>query len=196
VPLAEGPHLDRLREAIEVEAAAQRALLGGGDGAAAREEMLRASALYRASWESAPPGSYGRLIGMLKAAVIGGDAAGAAAYARDAIPADATSPPASYAAALAALVAGDDAAALAAAERMRAGSEPFGRAADAIVGIARRDGEAYAAAAAAIVADFERRADHLTGVPIADTALMLERLAEPRGLAARLRSPLLPSGAT
>jgi hypothetical protein len=42
----------------------------------------------------------------------------------------------------------------------------------------------------AIVADFEGRDEHLTGVPIADTALMLERLAG--GLASRPASPLLP----
>jgi hypothetical protein len=46
---------------------------------------------------------------------------------------------------------------------------------------------------AAIVADFEGRDEHLTGVPIADTALMLERLAGARGLAAHPASALLPT---
>ena len=192
MPLPDGPHLDRLREAIEAEAGAQRALLGG-DAAAASQGFQRAAAAYRASWEAAPPGSYGRLIGMLKAAVIAGEGREAAAYARGQIPGDATSPPASYAAAIAALAAGDEAAAAAAAEGMRASpSEAFGRVADAIAALARGDGAGYARAAAAIVADFEARTEHLTGVAIADTALMLERLAEPRGLAAGLRSPLLP----
>jgi hypothetical protein len=50
------------------------------------------------------------------------------------------------------------------------------------------------AAEAGIVADFEGRSEHLTGVPIADTALMLERFAERRGLAARPSSALLPAG--
>jgi hypothetical protein len=45
----------------------------------------------------------------------------------------------------------------------------------------------------AIVEDFEGREAHLTGVPIADTALMLERLAERRGLAAHPESLLLPA---
>ena len=76
---------------------------------------------------------------------------------------------------------------------MRAGSAAFGRAADAIEALADGDDEAYAAAARAIVADFEGREEHLTGVPVADTALMLERLAEPRGLAAHPRSALLPA---
>ncbi len=75
---------------------------------------------------------------------------------------------------------------------MRAGSPAFGRAADAVEALAARDREAYSGAVRAIVADFEGRDEHLTGVPVADTALMLERLAEPRGLAARPRSALLP----
>jgi hypothetical protein len=89
-------------------------------------------------------------------------------------------------------VLGDDDAAASAAEGMRAGSQAFGRAADAIEALAGGDAGAYEAAVRAIVADFEGRSEHLTGVPIADTALMLERFAEPRGLAARVASPLLP----
>ena len=44
----------------------------------------------------------------------------------------------------------------------------------------------------AVISDFERRDVHLTGVAIADTALVLERLAAPRGLRQGARSPLLP----
>ena len=66
---------------------------------------------------------------------------------------------------------------------MLAGSEAFGRAAGAVAALARRDREAYAGMLAAIVADFEAREEHLTGVPIADTALVLDRLAERRGIA-------------
>jgi hypothetical protein len=43
------------------------------------------------------------------------------------------------------------------------------------------------------VRDFEGRDAHLTGVPIADTALMLEALAAPRGMTARVDSPLMPA---
>jgi hypothetical protein len=43
----------------------------------------------------------------------------------------------------------------------------------------------------AIAADFETREEHLEGVPIADTALMLERLAAARGMACGPASPLL-----
>jgi hypothetical protein len=42
------------------------------------------------------------------------------------------------------------------------------------------------------VRDFEGREQHLSGVAIADTGLMLERLAERREMAAGVASPLLP----
>jgi hypothetical protein len=188
-------HLDAMNEAIGLEGEAHRALLGG-DAARAPERLRAAAERYRASWELAPPGSYGRLIGMLKALVIAGDdARAAAAYVREQVPEDeGASPAAWYALAIAALIDGDDDLARRAAAGMLAGSEPFRRAADAIDALARGDGPAYAAAAAAIVADFEGRTEHLTGVPIADTALMLERLAERRSLAAHPASALLPAG--
>lgn len=189
--LPDGAHADLLREAIATEGTGQRALLAGDD-AAGRDSLGRAAALYRASWEVAPPASYGRLIGMLKAAVIAGDADDAAAYARQQIAPDADSPPARYAVAIATLVEGDDAAARDAAAAMRSGSPEFQRAAAAIDAIAAGDSGSYAEAVDAIVADFEGRAEHLTGVPIADTAVMLERLAEPRGLSRRPVSPLIP----
>ena len=91
------------------------------------------------------------------------------------------SPPACWALALAALADGDDEAARRASDGMLAGSEAFGRAAGAVAALARRDRQAYAGMLAAIVADFEARQEHLTGVPIADTALVLDRLAERRG---------------
>jgi hypothetical protein len=78
---------------------------------------------------------------------------------------------------------------------MREGSPPFVRAAAAIGALAVSDVEAYNNAIVAIVADFAGRDDHLTGVAIADTALMLEVLAEPRGMACRPASPLLPARA-
>lgn len=192
MPLPEGVHADLLREAIAVEGVGHRALLAGDP--AYRDALREAARLYRASWEAAPPASYGRLIGMLKAAVIAGDGVAEAAYVRDRI-VEAESAPASYACAMAALVQGDDAAAVEGAAGMRAGSPAFVRAADAIAALARRDGGAYASAVQAIVADFEQRGEHLTGVPIADTALMLERLAAVRGLACRPRSALLPAAA-
>ena len=180
-----------LLDAIAVEGDAQRALLDA-DRATARAAFRRAARLYRASWECAPPRSYGRLIGMLKAAVLGGDARAAAAYVRAQIPPEAGSPAASYALAIAALIESDDGAAASAARRMLGGSPAFDRAAAAVAALAAHDGAAYAAAVSAIIADFEARDAHLTGVAIADTAVMFERLARRRGLACRPRSPLVP----
>ena len=190
MPFAEGAHADLLRDALAAEARAQRALLAGEPGGAA---LAEAAALYRASWEAAPPRSYGRLIGMLKAAAIAGDARDAAAYVRAALGAAPDSPPACYALAITALVEGDDGAAAAAAAGMRAGSPAMVRAADAMAALAGGDAAAYGKAVRAIVADFEGRDDHLTGVAIADTALMLERLAAARGMASGVTSPLLPA---
>ncbi len=185
-----GPHVEEMEAAIRADGEGLRALLDG-DEERGRERLGEAVVRYRASWALAPPRRYGRLVGMLKAAVIAGDATAAAAYARDAVP-EADSPPSAYVRAVAALVEGDDAAAARFAEGMRGGSPAFGRAADAVAALATHDGEAYSGAVRAIVADFEGRDEHLTGVPVADTALMLERLAEPRGLAAHPRSALLP----
>jgi hypothetical protein len=190
MPMEPSPHVEEMQAAIRMDGEAQRLLLGG-DAASGAARMRDVAERYRASWELAPPRSYGRLVGMLKAAVIAGDATEAAAYAREQV-GEADSPPSHYVLAMAALVDGDDEAARAAAEGMRAGSPAFGRAADAIEALAEADADAYAAAVAAIVADFESRDEHLTGVPIADTALMLERLAERRGIAAHPASALLP----
>ena len=190
--MPEGPHLDRLTEALEAERRAQSALLEG-DADTARPLFAEAARLYRASWEAAPPASYGRLIGMLKAAVIAGEPESPANYARAQIPPDAGSPPAAYARAIASLVVGDDDTARAQTAAMRSGSPAFARAADAVTALAARDERAYAIAATAIVEDFEERDEHLTGVAIADTAIMFDRLAAARGMApAGVVSTLMP----
>jgi hypothetical protein len=186
-------HLAQMRRAVALESDGQRALLEGSVDAG-HAKLRAASEAYRASWEAAPPAALGRLVGMLKAAIISGPEAGreAAVYTRAELgaPESATG---SYLAALDALTTGEDAEVCAAAEGMRAGGDSFARTADALCALAERDGERYAAALRAIVADFEARGAHLTGVAIADTALMLEALAEPRGLASHPASPLLPA---
>ena len=130
------------------------------------------------------------VVGYAKASILAGD--NPSDYVRDQLGDEGDSPPAWWALALAALAADDDTLARRAADGMSAGPEPFGRTAEAVAALARRDRDAYAAAVKAIVADFETRETHLTGVPIADTALVLERLAERRGLAAHPESALLP----
>lgn len=179
-------HEDAMRDAIAADGDAHRALLAGEDAGPA---LRRAAAAYRGSWEAAPPRSYGRLVGYAKASILAGE--NPAAYVFEQLSDDDESPPAQWARALAALADADDALAKRAADGMRAGSEAFGRAADAVAALAIGDREGYRAAVAEIVADFEARDTHLTDVPIADTALVLDRLAERRGLAAHPESGLL-----
>ncbi len=69
-------------------------------------------------------------------------------------------------------------------EAMLAAGESFARTGRALAALAAGDWSAYAVALTDIVADFAARDQHLSGVAIADTALVLERLAEPRGMAA------------
>lgn len=184
----------RLEEAIALEAEAQAAALAGDGGEAARA-FAGAAKSYRASWEAARPRAFGRLIGMLKATVLAGSTGveDAAAYVAAQVP-DPDSPPSWYAVGLAALVLADDRRAAQAAAGMRGegASDAFGRAADALSALATGDPDTYASAVAAMVADFEGRDEHLTGVPFADTALMFERLAGVRGMRAGVTSKLLP----
>ncbi len=182
--------LELLRAALVAEAEGQAVLLAGGR---APESFSRAAAAYRASWEEAPPTAYGRLAGAIKAAILAGDGDGdTARYVLTEVPPGAGSPVAAYAVAVARLVLAEDAAAAAAAAEMAAGGEAFERTAAALTALARRDRPAYTEALQAIVADFEGRDAHLTGVAIADTAVMLESLAAPRDMAAGLVSPVLP----
>jgi hypothetical protein len=181
-----------MTDAIACEAVAHRAALAG-ELDASRAAFAQAAATYRASWEQAPPTSFGRLVGMLKAAILAGGGIQEATYVRDTLAdADARSPTASYAQAIAALALADDPKAAEWAELMRGASPAFVRTATAITALARADDAAYRASLAEIVDDFASREAHLTGVPIADTALMLDVLAGPRGLSGGIDGPLMP----
>jgi hypothetical protein len=179
--------------AVERDGEAQRALFAG-DRDGARATFAEAAELYRQSWEAAPPSAYGRLVGMLKSAVLAGGGAEQARYAwrvlLDAGPQSAT---AAYARALAALILGEDDQAAKWALAISEGTDAFGRTAEAIAALAADDESTYAGALAAIVRGFEQRTEHLTGVAIADTALMLEALAARRGMAVAMESPVLPA---
>ncbi|HWC32590.1 MAG TPA: hypothetical protein VG709_05620 [Actinomycetota bacterium] len=164
----------------------------------ATEWLSRSADRYRESFAGAPAGSWGRLIGALKARLLAGDRDGAradAAWALEQGPATSESPIGRYAAALAALVLGDDETAGALASSLRAEpAEAFPRpVADALAALAARDGEAYAKAAKDTLTSFETRDDYLEDLPVADTVLALELLAEARGIRAGLRSSLLPA---
>ncbi len=166
-----------LDRALIVEAGAQADLIAG-----VREPAgFRAAAgLYWESYEHASPASYGRLVGMLKAAVLGGAGEDEAVRVRALLPHGGASPTAWYAIGIAALIAGDDAQAARAADEIRGAGPAFARAAAAMGAIATHDDGAARAAIGAIEADFATRDAHLTGVPIADTAVLFATLRERR----------------
>jgi hypothetical protein len=181
-----------LREAIDLERVAQQALLRG-DAARSRAAFHAGAERYRASWETAGPRAFGRLIGYLKASILSGEGGHAAVYVRTQLDDRCDSPPACYALALAALIQGDDEVAAPAIDGMRAAEDDaFARTADALHALVHGDQDAYTIAITAIVADFAARREHLTGVAFADTAVMLERLAAPRGMAVRPASAVMP----
>ncbi|MHB8491012.1 MAG: hypothetical protein ACYDA6_02205 [Solirubrobacteraceae bacterium] len=187
-------HQDEMQAALELEAQAQRSLMAG-NSEEVRSLFARAAARYRASWELASGTSYGRLVGMLKAAVLAGGGEQEGVYARAQIgDSDTSSVTAAYVRALGSLIAGEDAQACRWASVMMGSPGAFSRAAEALSALARNDSVLFGRALAEIVRDFEERSQHLTGVAIADTALMLETLAQRRGMLAKMpSSPLLPS---
>jgi tetratricopeptide (TPR) repeat protein len=165
-----------------------------GDRAAAREWLDRAVEAYRESWAEAPPGSWGRPIAAMKARLLAGEPAEAEArWALDAGAAEAESPIGRYAAALAHLVLGEDERARIHADTLRTRDDFPGPVGDALATIAAgTDAVGYVEAVEAVLESFETRSEYLEDVPLADTVLVLQALAESRGLTAELSSPLLP----
>jgi hypothetical protein len=175
--------------------AAGLCLLMAGRGPESSQWLERAAARYRESWDAgAPPGSWGRPIAAMKALLVAGaDAAGAAGWALEAGAAEAESPIGRYAATLACLVLGRDVDARMLAETI-IGRDDFPRdVADALLMIAGLDRTEYAIAVEDVLDSFERRDEFLEDVRVADTVLVLQALAGPRGLAVELPpSKLLP----
>jgi hypothetical protein len=174
-----------LNAALAAEADAYRELLAGGDAAAA---FGRARDAYLASHAETGPASWGRLLGALKMAILAG--AGAEAIARQAVAetGDAGSPASAYARSLALVCLREEPDVGA----MVAAGGAFARTGRALRALAGSDAAGYTAALHEILADFEARDRHLSGVAVADTVLVLERLAEERGMAVRPQSPLVP----
>jgi len=190
----------RQRQLVRIAMAATGAGLARlmqGRRAEAAGWLARSAERYRESFPGAPPGSWGRLIGAVKARVLAGDWDGARADAEWALeqrPAEADSPIGRYAGVLALVVLGraEEAAALADGLR-REPEEAFPRpVAEALAALAAGDAAGYGEAAGRVLASFEERDDYLEDIPVADTVVVLEALAERRGLAAGLSSPLLP----
>ena len=175
--------------------AAGLSLLMLGRRAEADDWLVRAAETYRRSWRDAPPGSWGRPIGAMKARLIAGDLDGGRTDARWALDAGASaseSPIGRYAAALALLVLEDDAAAAAIVPTL-AGAESIPPAVTATLGaLAAGDAAGYETAISELVADFEARDEFLEDVPVADTVLALQVLAAERGLVVELTSAVLP----
>ena len=175
--------------------AAGLSLLMLGRRAEADDWLVRAAETYRRSWPDAPPGSWGRPIGAMKARLIAGDLDGSRTDARWALEAGASaseSPIGRYAAALALLVLEDDAAAAAVVPTL-SGAESIPPAVTATLGaLAAGDAAGYETAISELVADFEARDEFLEDVPVADTVLALQVLAAERGLVVELTSAVLP----
>ena len=176
---------EHLADALAAESRAYRLMLAG---APAGGELRAARDAYLASHAETGPRSWGRLIGGLKMAILAGD--GVEPIARQALNETETAEgaAAAYARALAAVAVGEPPEV----RPLLEGGDAFARTGRALDALARRDGEAYRSALAAVVSDFAGRDEHLSGVPIADTALVLERLAASRSLAARPASALVP----
>jgi tetratricopeptide (TPR) repeat protein len=162
----------------------------------ARDWFDRACRRYRESWADAPPGSWGRPIAILKARILAGDWDGAERDARWTLEqgADkAESPIGRYAAALAYAVLGEWDEARIAADALRLDERFPDDVADALAYLASPDPVAYVEAVESVLASFETRDGYLEDLPAADTVLVLQSLAERRGVApVKLESALLP----
>jgi hypothetical protein len=175
--------------------AAGLCLLMDGSRDEANEWLRRAAERYRESRQDAPPGSWGRPIGAMKALLLAGDDAGdAARWALDQGAADSSSPIGRYAGTLALLVLGRDLEARVLASTLR-DCDDFPRdVADALTTIAAQDRAGYLIAVENVLDSFEQRTDFLEDVAVADTVLVLQLLAAGRDTAVDLpASPRLPS---
>ncbi|MDX6414455.1 MAG: hypothetical protein QOH23_1865 [Gaiellaceae bacterium] len=176
-------------------AGAGLARLMDGDTASADEWFARAVARYRESYSLAPAGSWGRPIAILKARILAGDSNGAeadAAWTLDEGAAESESPIGLYAATLALLVLGRDQEARALADTLGTGGAFPAPVGDALAFLAAGDPIGYIEAIERVLESFESRDEYLEDLPVADTVIVLQALAAPRGLAPELSSPLLP----
>ena len=189
-----GSHDDLLAEAIVADGDGYRALYADRIADAHASLRVGRGALPRAPGRRRRRAASGAWWPTLKSATLAGEPEDAAAYVRAALGGACDSPTSCYALAIAALIEDDDATAARAAVAMTEGDAAFLRAAEALAALAARDRDGYARAVAAIIADFEGREQHLTGVAVADTALLMEALAERRDMAVRPVSELLPDG--
>jgi hypothetical protein len=171
-----GKHLNA---ALAAEAQAYGELLAGADAGGA---LLRARDAYLASHAESGPSSWGRLLGALKMAILAGDGAEAIARRARAEVGPGETPASAYLRALAQVTLDERPDV----DAMLAAGDAFERTGRALQALGDRDQAAYATALREIVADFAARDQHLSGVAVADTALVLDRLAARRNMAVGL----------
>lgn len=172
------------------------ALLMDGRANDASAWLNRAADRYRESMADAPPGSWGRPIGAMKALVLAGDLQAAEEAARWALglgAAEAETPIGRYAATLALLVLGRDSEAEPLAGSLREQDDFPRDVADALAAIAAADRARYVKAVKRVLRSFEQRDEYLEDMPVADTVLVLQSLAARRDIDVELASALLPS---
>jgi hypothetical protein len=175
------------------------ALLMDGRPDEAGEWFDHAATRWRESFAEAPPQSWGRPIGAVKARVLAGDWDGAAADAEWTLAAGAAESSSAiglYAACLALVVLERYADARPLADAIRTRDEFPAPVGDALAFVCAEDVLGYADAVETVLESFEERDEYLEDIPAADTVLVLQALAARRGMAAELSSELLPPPAT
>jgi len=176
--------------------AAGLALLMAGEANDSRRWLERAAERWRESYAGAPPGSWGRPIGAMKAHILAEDWDAAARDATWALAEGAPgseSPIGKYAACLALLVHGRWRDARVLADDLRTHEGFPTDVADAMAFITADDVAGYTVAIESVLESFESRAEYLEDIPVADTVLVLQALARRRDIDVELSSPLLPA---
>ena len=161
-----------------------------------RSWLDRSALCYRRCLAEAEPGAWGRSIGALKARLIAGDLSGAAREAQwtlDLDPEAADSPIAKYAGCLAFLTLGEDRFAAVLAARIASDPTFPPATAAACEALAAGHASAYKDSVQIVLRTFEERVRFLEDIPVADTVLALQVLAESRGLTQTLESTHLPA---
>src|SRR5439155_18199475 len=129
------------------------------------------------SYADAPPESWGRPIGAMKARMLAGNWAGAEEDARWALAEGASgaeSPIGRYAGALALLALGRDHEARALADSIRERPDFPYDVADALATVAAGDLLGYTLAVETVLRSFETREEYLEEIPVADTVIVLQ----------------------